>query len=235
MALPPIEPCSPWLKPEQICCAGSPPDAFTNEQKQAAIAEASALLFQETHYRFPGECVRTDQFCRDDPTADCSCDDPASSSCFACDPLSGSIQLGDYWPATEVLLVTVDGVVLAPSAYVLAGGRLYCYVAWGSCVEVQWRYGRAVPAALVLAAQELACWLLRRCLPPDCGDLPPGTTSMSRSAGDGSSISFRIDPNYGRAWRALPVVSRELERYGTEPRIGGMADPTRWPARLRLV
>lgn len=114
---------------------------------------------------------------------------------------------------TEILNITIDGVVLPPAEYRLdRGGKLYRLTAppapgepapcWPECNDfnlapgavgtwtVTYRRGKAIPAAGKAAGSVLFCEVLKACLNRPC-QLPARVQTITRN---GVSMTF-IDPN----------------------------------------
>lgn len=109
------------------------------------------------------------------------------------------VKLAGY-PVTEILEVTIDGVVLDPSEYRLDHARMLTRMAdadgnaqtWPSCQRldrelgddgtfgITYRYGVAPPQAGINAAKALACELARSCADGAECQIPPGVTKVTR-------------------------------------------------------
>ncbi len=189
--------CSAWTTAEDVveCCSAEIGSDTTF--LEASIVSASELLYEASGRRFPGFCERTVRACEDNT---CPCCQVLSrghivsswsnwgglnwgwldwGSC-TCDPGS-RIKLAGY--ATEISEVTINGDVVDPSEYHIDEHRWLVRddgTVWPCQTLVTYVYGKAPPVSGQLAAQELACEIVKSCTPGVECALPSGVTRITR-------------------------------------------------------
>lgn len=91
--------------------------------------------------------------------------------------------------------------------------------------QVRAYVGEPPPELLLLAAEDMACQLVARCLSQPC-DIPDNAVSVTREG-----VTIRLETGL----MALPTVKQALEVYGEckKRRRTGMWDPARWPVGSR--
>jgi hypothetical protein len=218
-----LVPCEPWTtSAEVVLCPDCAPDTgeFEEDLLVSAADAASAWLFRLTAYMFPGACTATvrPMWLRCDcgsygwgygaPMVDSY---TAATNTFWCGCRYGNrrenvneITLG-YFPVTEILEVTVDGVPLAVDQYRLDDNRWLVAThgnSWPKTQDltlspgevgtwtVQFSYGLDPPIDGRLAARVLACEVARWLKGGDCR-IPKRATNIARQ---GVSVAL-IDPS----------------------------------------
>jgi hypothetical protein len=176
-------PCEPWTTWEDVAaCGGSSIAQLNAVQRENAIDQASELLWNLSGRVYPGVCETTRGLCL---------------SCLYCYPLWctcepwNAIDLGRRMPVLAVWDVTVNGVVLAPTAYKLVDRRYlvrtdgqiwprYIDMADPNLMHATWAYGRAIPGAGRKAAAVLASELAKACAGDSSCALPQRVTQVAR-------------------------------------------------------
>lgn len=196
--------CGDWIAEDDLTC--SLPDTVTSTHKELAISAASWVLWKLSGSRY-GTCEVTIRPCR------ARCDDVAGRSLPFVDSTSGWVgvlfgcgcskpscsctapeRVALPNPTREILSVTVDGVVLDPSAYRLVGRRWLHRLdgeSWPACQDmdlgldeegtfgIQLVRGRPVPSMGLIAVAELACELAKSFAGEGC-NLPARVTTVTR-------------------------------------------------------
>jgi hypothetical protein len=257
-----------WVTPEQV--AAVCPDAEA-EDLTGPIELASAILFDLTGRRYPGP--QTDVVRPCSPlrslgstggssygialsndgagvvnTGWCGCASPSVCGC----PSPGLVELPG-WPALEVDSVTLDGVVLPPSAYRLMGQLLVrtdgsdwpCCQDWSvpgdqpGAFEVAYTWGASPDAAGQYACAVLACELWKASPASGAGEgacrLPKRVTTVTRQG-----VTFAmLDPMtlFPDGLTGIPEVDLWLgaQRYGDAHRPAVVMVPGARQRHLRDV
>lgn len=189
-------PCTMWGDINDIpdCCNfGDVVPADVVAELTSAMVAASEFLYFASGKQFAGSCERTVRAC-EDCTA-CSCCQVLSrgyvvwpwnwdwSDCNC--HRDSRLKLAGY--ATEIVEVTIDGVVIATDEYELRDNRwlvrLDCSD-WPCQTLVTYVYGKTPPESGRRAALKLACEVFKSCPGPgasigDC-ELPTGVTRITR-------------------------------------------------------
>lgn len=255
-----LGPCEAWVTVDEVaeCCnasIGSDTSVF-----EFAASAASQILYELSGEQFPGECGPTTER----PFANqgaCGC---WQNILYPLSPGAPQLQLSWGWwgplgwgwgyegctelvscgalsraklagyPVTEILEVTIDGVVVDPDGYRLDKYMWLTRLAdpvtlaprfWPSCQRldldlgqpgtwgVTFMFGYAPPLAGVRAAAELACQIYKACNGESC-DLPAGTVQIDRQG-----MSIKRNPALAWAqikgvWQTgLPLVDMFLSAY----------------------
>lgn len=233
-------PCEPWTTAAaavECCTSIADSDLVLFE---AAVDEASELLYELSGRRFPGLCEKTVRPC----SLTCSCFqvlsrghvvgwdgrqwDTGRGGC-GCRPVS-KVTLTGY-PVREILEVTIDGTPVDAAGYRLDRRRDLVRLdgaRWPSCQQlgvddgpgtffVNYLYGIAPPLAGVQAANQLACQLALACTDEtaeDC-DLPPGTARVTRA---GITIDIQtLGAFLTSGQTGLAQIDAFLSVYGRKP------------------
>jgi hypothetical protein len=250
--------CEAWCATADViacapCSTGAPFDAA---KMADAIDVASDILYLLSGRQFPGVCSDTVRpnhpgsgcgigigsvSVRLDSSGGTSYRDYSSDRNLAGGP---EILLPGY-PVVAITSVTIDGVLLAPSAYRIDDDR------WLSRIDgegwplqddramdsflVVYTYGIAIPPMARRAAAAYACQVLKACLQDSSCSLPPRTQSVVRQ---GLSANTR-DPNdyidngktgVDEADRFIKAVNPN----GLQERAAVLSPDVNWPAhRLR--
>lgn len=194
-----------------------------------AQAAASQALFDLTCRQY--KVCRTTIW----PCIECGCADVCTTSCnysrYDLTRLVGSDIL-------EIDEVRVGGVAIPEADYRLDSRRWLVPIntgllhpwpvqdltaadnsprTWGVSVY----YGELPPALLLLAAQDMACNLVARCLDQPC-DIPENAVSVTREG-----VTIRLETGM----KAIPTVKMALEVYGDckKRRRSSILDPAHWP------
>lgn len=204
--------CEPFATLEDVLSA--PCACNLTEEDHGAlieeyIDEASDFLFVASGGRVAGRCTRTVWPVTD--TYGCARWDsayPGAQPFFDAIPLAG--------PNTEVLKVTIDGVILNPSEYRLYNGNMLIRRSgsWPTSNDltkddtdvgtftVQERFGEAPSRLVSDATVELVCQMIRE---PNALSRLRGVTSANIQG-----VSVATDAAEGEG---LPAVARFLDRY----------------------
>jgi hypothetical protein len=200
--------CSAWTTAEDVveCCSAEIGSDTT--RLELAVIAASETLYRSSGRQFPGVCTRTVRPCRTDT---CFCGGQVLSrghlvgwdgSCWGgydcgCQPMSMVKLAGRVRSITQV---TIDGAVLDPSGYFVQSRRWLIRRSpdrWPRCQSIDlpdteegtwsvtYTYGKAPPVYGQLAAQELACEIVKACTPGAACALPTGVVRQVR---DGITI-----------------------------------------------
>lgn len=194
--------CSGWTTTDDVLACCSAEIGSDTSYLEASIVAASELLYEASGRRFVGVCERTARPCAVDS---CLCGTQVLSrghlvfwngECWGgydcgCQPESKT-KLAGY--VREITEVKIDGIALDPSEYfvqdhkwlVRREGR------WPSCQSmdrddteegtwsVTYEYGKAPPVLGQLAAQSLACEIVKSCAPGVECALPDGVVRITR-------------------------------------------------------
>lgn len=195
-------PCAPWVDAQDVleCCSADvgSDTSFLEE----SIDAASEFLYEASGRQYPGVCQRVVRPCR---TRSCLIGDQVLSrghlvgwdgwrwggyDC-GCRPTSRVKLAGGV---RQILEVKIDGVALDPDEYFVEGGRWLIRLSpdvWPRCQtiglpdtepgtwSVSYRYGKEPTAGARIAAQMLACEILKSCSGAECA-LPNGATRVTR-------------------------------------------------------
>jgi hypothetical protein len=233
-------PCNAWTTSDevQLCCATVSSSDIADYD--AAVDQASQLLYELSGRLFSGVCSKTVRPCR----VGCGCDwqvlsrgyvifhgdswgcDGAACGCSAV----SEVELSGY-PVREITEVKIDGVVIDESEYTLRGHRYLVRKnngQWPGCQNlslddteegtwsVTYTYGQAPPLAGRAAATELACEIYKSCdsaLALEC-TLPSGVTRITRQGLTIERNAFSAWGRQGAIWRTgLPLVDLFLNAY----------------------
>lgn len=195
--------CSAWTTAEDVmgCCSAEIGSDTTF--LEASTVATSELLYEASGRRWPGVCSRTVRPCRTD---NCLCGFQVLSrghlvgwtgTCWGgydcgCHPIS-RVKLAGH--VRSISQVKIDGAVLDPSEYEVAENRWlvhkqpgrwpFCQILDRSDTEhgtfsVTYEYGKAPPVAGQLAAQALACEIVKACTPGVECALPDGVVRITR-------------------------------------------------------
>lgn len=223
-------PCEPWPV-DETCCTF--PDDATAELIEAKTLEATILLWAASGRRV-GPCPVTIRPCLETchgsgvsgPYKDlggawrnawCGCPDHCSCTALCRVLLPG--------PATEVLEVQVDGITLSEDAYKILREDGAAWLirtdgdCWPDCQDytaacdeagafcVTYLRGLPLDQVATAAVSELACELVRACIPNCPCRLPRNVVQQTRQ---GTTLTF----DTARAWlRVLPSVASFLDVY----------------------
>jgi hypothetical protein len=175
-------PCGLWCAWDDVTRCRTDLETVDEADQDWAIAIASAQLFKRTRRRYPGLCERTVAVCQE-----CSC----LLRWCRCDP-AHRVRLYPA-PVISVDQVTIDGVILDPSAYTLREREWLVRIdgdAWplGSPLEdaafqVAFTWGRLPPADGVLAAATLAAEYAAGCTEDLVCRLPKRLRELTKEGG----------------------------------------------------
>jgi hypothetical protein len=210
--------CSAWTTAEDVvdCCSAE--IGSDTSRLEASIIAASEVLYLASGKQYPGVCTRTVRPCRTDT---CSCGDQVLSrghliswdgSCWGgydcgCQPTSMVKLAGRVRSITSV---KIDGVTLDTSGYFVQDGRWLIRRSpdrWPRCQtiglpdteegtwSVTYTYGKAPPVMGQLAAQELACEVVKACTPGVACALPSGVVRQVREGITIERSLFVLDEN----------------------------------------
>jgi hypothetical protein len=196
--------CSAWTTVEETVACCSVQIGSDTSLAEAAVVAASEILYEASGKRYPGVCERTVRPCR---TRQCLYGQQVLSrghlvgwdgSCWGgydcgCRPTS-QVKLAGR--AREIVEVVIDGVVLDPSEYYLQDGRWLIRKSpsrWPWCQtiglpdteagtwSVTYSYGKAPPVIGSMAAQALACEIIKTCSTDDADcAIPKGAIRVTR-------------------------------------------------------
>lgn len=203
--------CDPWTDPDDAVgvCSACDDASFTDDQWETSILLASGILYELSGRKWPGICVDT---IRPRgripeagpppssmlPTAEGNGGNGGNGGC-GCSGRSSETVILPNGPIIDVTEVTVDGVVLAASAYRVDDGRVLRRVdgrtfpccqnlnddttATGT-FEVVYEWGAAPPADAAVMAGLYACELVQAIFgtDDDCARcrLPRNAQTVSR-------------------------------------------------------
>ena len=197
-------PCSNWVDSADVLACCSAEIGSDTTYLEMSVAAAVELLYEASSRRFPGICQRTVRPCR---LGTCRWGEPQVLSrghlvgwdgsrwdgfdC-GCRPTS-RVKLAGR--AHQIVQVKIDGIVLDPTEYALQDGRWLIRESpnrWPSCQDISlpdtedgtwsvtYTYGKAPPMAGQLAAQALACEILKGCNPDAECAIPKGAMRVTR-------------------------------------------------------
>lgn len=200
----PVGPCSPWVTSADLeCCADEIAALDTSSVRPDQVAAAASdVLYELSGGLFSGLCgpvtvrpCRTGRPCHHEWAGW-----ERGASC-GCGHLS-RVKLG-HVNVVAIAQVKIDGDIVPPSSYRLDGNRwltrkrdaLYPNLRahWPACQQldldddqegtfsVSYWYGMAPPTLGVLAAEQLACEMLKACDDTAECALPSGTTQVTRA------------------------------------------------------
>lgn len=203
-------PCDVW--PLDTTCCSTFWATLSPDEQTRALTIASYILWAQTGRQYD-RCPVTVRPCGNDCNDDgiggwywgggmflpyivdgiwrncwCGCGGP---SCCSCRP---ACQMYLPGPVGEIVSVTIDGLVLDPSAYRVDDERWLVRTdggCWPECQDfnvssgpgtlfVTYTRGQAFPAALLYAGGALACEVAKACRGEDCRLAPAFVTSISR-------------------------------------------------------
>lgn len=195
--------CSAWTTVEDVVACCSAAIGSDTSYAEASVIASSELLYEASGRRYPGICERTVRPC--DPIG-CACGTQVLSrghlvswdgSCWGgldcgCTPAS-KVKLAGR--VREIVEVKIDGVIVDPADYFVEEGRWLVRRSpdrWPNCqttslpdteegtFSVDYTYGRTPPVAGQLAAQALACEVVKSCSPDVECALPNGVVRVTR-------------------------------------------------------
>lgn len=253
MSAPCVSPCGTWVTGADITTLCP---SITGDMADDAAQMSTEILFELSGQRFPGTCQDTLRPCRTpcscagatgfysmslNRTADgwqqSRCDCPMQCGCGRL----AQIDLGVY-PLVGIEQVTVDGVILDPSAYTVHDWRWLVRLdgdSWPSCqdlsmdstevgtFEVVVNYGQSPPEVGRKAAQRLGCELGRGWLGEACA-IPANATSITRQ---GMSITM-LRPEDRNMFTGIPFVDLFLRAYNPNHLGRAASVLTPWKAPL---
>jgi hypothetical protein len=246
-----VGPCQTWTTVEAVAaCCGTDSDTTVLE---APLVAASQVLYALSGKQFSGGCQDRVRPCGDNrcygpwprvwnPVGWWSWDLgvfgawPDAARACGCDPLS-RVPLAGH--ATQVLEVTVDGLILDADQYRLDEGRWLTRLPdpadpdtslyWPSCQNMEadetedgtfsvlYEFGLIPPVAGQLAAAELACAIHQTCAGGATADTCPLPNGVVRIQRQGITIDMQPFAAWGRndgVWRTgLPLTDMFLNAY----------------------
>lgn len=193
------------------CGCGSCWDTYTPEVKETAAALSTGIMWAATARRY-GQCTVVVQPCprpallREYQTYPVALSDYGAAyvrsgnwynSCAGSDQDSGccsgcEVDLEGPTSTAGITEVTVGGVVLADTAYIVQNGHILVRIdgeCWPTCVnysiqgppvfEVEYLKGLPIPVRVQKATERLACELAKACVGGSCA-LPRRLRSLTR-------------------------------------------------------
>lgn len=240
MPLPDEGPCQPWCTWAQVeACVPYDLSSISDGAVQAdIIAQASEIIFNLNHQRYPGVCEATRGICQSViwgwftypwwPYTHCG---PGEA-----------VDLGSRFAVEAVSQVIVNGVILPHdgTVYRVDGWRYLTRIdgnSWPRCADLTdplafqatWTWGRAIPKAAQRAAARFAAELAAECIPDQDCQIPKHVTTVSREGmtfvavdsfkmlEEGRTGIYAVD-----SWLAADLMGSQAPPGGIDP-----AEPTR--------
>lgn len=224
-------PCTDWATLEGLaeCCTACDFDTIDDAVKEAAITEASRVMYILLGRTLTGPCPVT---VRPSWTGDQYNWRTSEGWVLRCN----SIPL--QWPVVSIEEVIIDGVVLDTSEYTIMDEKYLLRLAdvdtrsnpgWPSCNRldlpttergtwsISYTFGHDIPSEVTDAVEELACEILKECSVSGSSAFPPNTVSVSRG---GVNVNLervsasRLGNNAGSSSEVLfPAVVKALNLY----------------------
>ena len=259
-------PCSPWADAADVAaCLGIALDSSNNDTLAANAQAASQVLFELGGRQHAGLCSQTVSACK----PECACW-PFQNVAYAAGGSRGLYTgwsgvwgggwYGGWWgeedcgcggifklklagvPVRSITQVTVNSVVLSPTAYRLDNHRYLTRIDgnfWPWCFtcadqtlsEITYLYGKEPPLVARQAAAQLAGEMYKACGGQECA-LPAGVTRTARQGIVIERNAFALWGQQGKIWRTgLALVDEYLQTYNSPGRI---RRPVVWaPSRNR--
>ena len=243
MTLPAYKPCN-WAGSSMMCCdlqsvidTSCPPSSIPAiypvnlQTKEAWYQYAARLMYLYTGERFDGLCEYITRPCKD-----------CYSSCNLCFDIFKRCQCGVYLDSINlsreadgnmidsIIEVKIDGVVLAPSAYIIEDYKDIVRIdgqPWPYCqdfsknpdsipplsantFQIKYVAGRMPPIDVQRATALLACQLMKACNSPSDCQLPSNVASVSRQG-----IAFDMSTVSENNYTGIEEIDNTIKKYNT--------------------